>query len=160
MGVPSSLSFLWFFCCVVTAPKLDSSSPGASLDVWFVRVSLNFLIYSVLFHHLWYQIKISLWNSDISLLEKGWGNKILSSIWILFIIRDQRSLAPAVIMIILQCLSIYNLSIIYNLIMIILQRLSIYNLSIIYNLSALIILHVYRLKYLTKALWRIQCLDF
>lgn len=133
--------FSVIFCSVVTAPKLDSSSPGASLDVWFIRVSLNFLIYSVLFHYLWYQVKISLWNSDISLLEKGWGNKIISSIWILFIIGNQRSLAPAVIMIILQ-------------------RLSIYNLSIIYNLSALIILHVYRLKYLTKALWRIQCLDF
>lgn len=95
---------LWFsviFCSVVTAPKLDSSSPGASPDVWFVRVSLNFLNYSVLFHSLWYQVKISLWNSDISLLEKGWGNKIFSSIWILFIIGNQRPLAPAVIMIIL-----------------------------------------------------------
>lgn len=80
---------LWVFCDFLLCgdcPKTWLILPRCSPDVWFVRVSLNFLNYSVLFHSLWYQVKISLWNSDISLLEKGWGNKIFSSIWILFII--------------------------------------------------------------------------
>lgn len=128
--------FSMIFYSVLTASKLYSSSPGAYPDVWFATFSLHFLIYSVLFHSLWHHVKTSLWNSDISLLEKGWGNEILSSIWILFIIRNQRSLAPSVMKIIVQCLSIYNI-------------------SIMYNLPALIILYVHRLKYLTKVLWKV-----
>lgn len=141
MGFKFISGFSMNFYSVVTASKLYSSSPSTYPDVLFVRFSLNFLIYSVLFHSLWYHVKTLLWNSDISLLEKGWRNEILSSIWILFITGNQRYLVPTVIMIIIQCLSIYNI-------------------SIIYNLSALIILYVHRLKYLTKVLWRVQYLDF